>query len=136
MVTLGQAAESPEANQALAQALKDEDDSVRLMAAIGLLGSGAGPLAPVPRNDPGTTPALSPNPTASPAEALNLQEQLVYLDPWLAGALLPGILTAARDRDERVRGLALRALAVIGKRDQIDFRTTIRDATKAPPSDK
>lgn len=50
----------------------------------------------------------------------------MYVDPWFAGTLLPGILVAARDRDERVRRLAMRALGAIGKRDQLDFRAAFR----------
>lgn len=38
-------------------------------------------------------PNVTPNPSKAPWYFLGLQEMLVYFDPWIAGVMLPGIIT-------------------------------------------
>ena len=67
---------------------------------------------------------------AWPTDELEVSEHLVYEDPWFAGMLIPGIALAARDKDERVRSLARRALEVLARDEPLDFRREVLTATE------
>ena len=124
VVRLGGLPHSFGRQQALLGVLGGDDHAVRLLAGIALLADGVEhvvlPTAPEARE--------TPNPWPASREALGLAERLAYLDPWFAGALLPGLHAAAVDGDARVRRLALRALERLGEsaRDQGDLRTSFR----------
>ncbi len=127
VVRLGGMAPSKRSQEDLAAAIEDKDAAVRLLAAIALVADDdTGALTAAPE----APQILTPNPSTAPREILELHEQLVFKDPWFAGTLLPAILVAARDKDERVRELALRALRVLGPKAPIDFRAVIARATK------
>jgi len=128
VVRLGALAPSPEAMEALARAGKDDDPAVRLMAAIGQVASGTGPLVRVlDATNPDWT-FFGPNDPVSEDDP-RLRD-LRDFDPWLCGTLVPSMMVAARDHDERVRVLAMKALAVMGKLDQLDFREVTRAASR------
>ena len=100
--------------EALASAVRDTDAKVRLMAGIVVVGDGPTEHATWLATPAPTRPSTGPNParTPNPARAADLSpiDQLVALDPWFAGTLRPGALSAAHDGDERVRVLGNRAL--------------------------
>jgi hypothetical protein len=80
------------------------------MAAIAIVGDGptefTGPLRAPPAT--AVTPGAAPNPASS--RTLSPAERLVYLDPRLAGTLLPQALVAVQSGDYRVRALGQRAI--------------------------
>jgi hypothetical protein len=111
VVRLGMLPPSVVRRDGLAGAVRDSDETVRLMAAIVVLGDGPTEHASWlrTRRDP-PAPTLPSTPNPSPREDLSPVEELVALDPRFAGTLLPFVLVAARNRDERVRALANRTL--------------------------
>jgi hypothetical protein len=121
---------SEDATKALFGAIKDEDPAVRLLAGIALVAADAGFAGrTIVENDRADGASLlTPAPKKASADTLSGPEQLVYADPWFAGTLLPGCLMAARDEDERVRALAIRALRVAARNAPRSFRETIRTA--------
>jgi HEAT repeat protein len=129
VVRLGALAPAAEAMEGLAQARKDEDPAVRLMAAIGEVASGTGPIVRLLETSTPDWNLFGPNDPWSP-DPDPLVRDLREVDPWLFGTLLPGMMVAARDPDPRVRALAVKALAVLRQRDEIGFREVIRSASR------
>ena len=121
---------SEEAREALWSATKDEDSAVKLLAGIALVAVDARVVKTIDAKQlPDGASLLTPNPEKLPPGAFDLRRNLVGMDPWFAGMLLPGVLLAACDKDERVRKLALRALEVLGTEAPKEFRAVVR-ATK------
>lgn len=119
VVRLGMLPPSPARRDGLASAVRDDDEAVRLLAAIVVAGDGPGEHAGWLRThaEARVPSARTSTPNPSPQDVLSPGEQglsplggLVYLDPWFAGTLLPGALVAAQDGDRRVRALGQRAL--------------------------
>jgi hypothetical protein len=113
VVRLGLLPPSEARRDGLAAAVRDSDSTVRLLAAIAIVGDGPTGLEVSLRPPPPPTadPSRTPNPSRAILERpLSPAESLVHLDPWFAGTLLPGALRAAQDGDERVRTLGQRAL--------------------------
>lgn len=113
VVRLGLLPPSEARREALARAVLDIDPKVRLMAGIVVAGHGPAEHASwLATSATRPTPGLGEARTPSPARTADLSpiDQLVYLDPWFAGTLKPGALSAAQDGDERVRVLGSRAL--------------------------
>jgi hypothetical protein len=110
VVRLGMLAHSDARREGLAGAVRDTDEKVRLMAGIIVVGDGPGEHASWLQVPPEATRPPTPNPTRSEAADLTHVDELVYLDPWFAGTLLPGAMAAANDGDARIRTLGNRAL--------------------------
>jgi hypothetical protein len=114
VVRLGLLPPSEARRQELSRAVRDSDAKVRLIAGIVVVGDGPTEHASwlttpaLTRASTGPDPARAPNPTRI-ADVSHI-DQLVALDPWFAGTLRPGALSAASDGDERVRVLGNRAL--------------------------
>ncbi len=124
VVRLGLLPPSQARREALAHAVRDTDARVRLMAGIVVAGDGptehASWLATPPARSPSTGPNEARPPNPAPTAHLSQIDQLVYLDPWFAGTLKPGALTASQSGDERVRTLGERAMRYMkpGARDR------------------
>jgi hypothetical protein len=114
VVRLGLLPPSEARRGALARAVRDTDAKVRLMAGIVVVGDGPTEHATWLATPAPTRPSAGPDSarTPNPARTADLSpiDQLVALDPWFAGTLKPGALSAAHDGDERVRVLGNRAL--------------------------
>ena len=120
VVRLGVLAPSQARRDGLASAVRDSDEAVRLMAGLVVIGDGPTEHTIWLRTlrEPGISRTPSPSPAAD--SPLSTAEQLVYMDPWFAGTLMPGALVAIQDRDERVRALGERALKHLKAQEKLE----------------
>jgi hypothetical protein len=123
IVRLGMLPPSEARSDGLAAAVRDSDDSVRLLAAIVIVGDAPNELPASLKPPASSTPNPFRTPNPERAQDLSRTEALVYIDPWFAGTLLPGALKAAQDRDERVRALGRRALKELRPDSPLDGST-------------
>jgi HEAT repeat protein len=121
---------------ALVEALDDEDDTVKKVAAVALLSFGEKALPALrkkmPPPDPTPSNSKIPNPQKAPDEFLGIAELIVYHDPWFAGMLLPAAEEVAQDKDPALRVVGVRALAVGADRQPERIRKVLRAAEKDP----
>jgi HEAT repeat protein len=126
--------DTPGAADGLVEALADEDDAVKKIAAVALLSFGERALPALRKKMPprAVTSSGSPNPRKAPEELLGVAELIVYQDPWFAGTMLPAAEEVARDKDPRLRVVGVRALAVGAATPPERVQKALRRAEKDP----
>jgi HEAT repeat protein len=131
------AADGPDkegATETLVEALDDDDNALKKVAAVALISFGETALGPLRKKLPprDTAPSKAPNPHKAPVEFLGLDDLIVSWNPWFAGAIFPAAEELAQDKEPALRIEGVRALLVGAGTQEERVREALQTAAKAP----